>query len=156
MAETEVLEERGEVGTGGVLDAVETSVSVEETVSGKSLRGDSAGSEANFCGSSGVACVDEWSEGATATALGGVAKRAATAGFGDSGGVETRRAFSRTSCGGRERGEIIIPGARDGSVGRRDHIAQPPNCCFGSIDDMFCFFVYVGVGAGSRVGGTGT
>jgi len=86
-------------------------------------------------------------------ALGGVARRAARAGFGDSGGVETRRAFSRTSWGGRERGEIMMPGARDGFVGRRDQMAQPPNCSFGSID-VFCFFV--DVGAGARVGGTGT
>jgi hypothetical protein len=152
-AETEVFEERGEVGTGGVSDTVEI-FSEEETVSGKSLRGDSAGSEARFCGSSGVACVDEGSEGAAAMALGGVAKRAATAVFGDSGGVETRRAFSRTSCGGRERGEIMMPGARDGFVGRRDQIAQPPNCCFISID-VFCLFVDTDVGAGTREGGTG-
>lgn len=155
-AETEVLEERGEVGTGGVSDTVEI-VSEEETVSGKSLRGDSAGSEASLCGSSNVAFVTEESEGVTAMALGGVAKRAATTGFGDSGGVETRRAFSRTSCGGRERGEMMMPGARDGFVGRRDQIAQPPNCCFGSIDVLvLCFFVEVDVGAGAREGGMGT
>jgi hypothetical protein len=35
--ETEVLEDSGDVGTGGVLDTVETSVSVEDTASGKSL-----------------------------------------------------------------------------------------------------------------------
>lgn len=153
-AETEVFEERGEVGTGGVLDAVETSVPDDETVSGKSLRGDSAGSEASFCGSPGVAWVDEGSGGTTAIALGGVGKREARAGFGGSGGVETRRAFSRTSCGGRERGEIMIPGARDGFVGRRDQIAQPPNSCFGSID-AFSFFVDED-GAGARAGATST
>jgi hypothetical protein len=154
-AETEVLEDTGDVGTGGVSDTVETSVSVEDTVSGKSLRGDSAGSEASFCGSSGVACVDKRSGGATAMTQGGVAGRSTIAGFGDSGGVETWRAFSSTSCGGRERGEIMMPGARDGFVGRRDQIAQPPNCCFGSID-AFCFFMDVDVGAGSMVGGPGT
>jgi hypothetical protein len=47
-AEIEVLEDSGDVGTGGVSDTVDTSVSVEDTVSGKSLRGESAGSEANF------------------------------------------------------------------------------------------------------------
>lgn len=36
-AETEVLEDSGDVGTGGVSDTVETSVSVDDTVSGKSL-----------------------------------------------------------------------------------------------------------------------
>jgi hypothetical protein len=153
-AETEVLEDTGDVGTGGVSDTVETSVSVEDTVSGKSLRGDSAGSEASFCGSSGVACVGKRSGGITAMTQGGVAGRSATAGFGDSGGVETRRAFSSTSCGGRERGEIMMPGARDGFVGRRDQIAQPPNCSFGSID-TFCFFMDEDVG-GVTVGGTGT
>lgn len=47
-----------------------------------------------------------------------------------------------------------MPGARDGFVGRRDQIAQPPNCCFGSID-TFCFFTDVDVGAGVTVGGAG-
>ena len=153
-AETEVLEERGEEGTGGVLDAVDISVSDDETVSGKSLRGDSARSEASFWGSPGVACVDEGSEGTTSMTLGGVGKRVARAGFGDSGGVETWRAISRTFCGGRERGEIMMPGARDGFVGRRDQMAQPPNCCFGSID-AFCFFVDVDAGAGAGVDNTG-
>jgi hypothetical protein len=88
-------------------------------------------------------------------ALGGVGKRTARAGFGDSGGVETRRAISRIFCGGRERGEIMMPGARDGFVGRRDQIAQPPNCCFRSID-AFCFFVDVDAGAGAGVDSTGT
>jgi hypothetical protein len=154
-AETEVLEERGEVGTGGVSDTVETSVSVEDTVSGRSLRGDSAGSEASFCSPSGVACVDKRSEGATATALSGVAGRSIITGFGDSGGVETRRAFSSMSCGGRERGEIMMPGARDGFVGRRDQIAQPPNCWFRSID-MCCFFTDDEVSAGAVEDGAGT
>lgn len=153
-AETEVLEDSGDVGTGGVSDTVETSVSVEDTVSGKSLRGDSAGSDASFCGSSGVVCVNKRSGGVTATTQGGVAGRSIIAGFGDSGGVEIRRAFSSTSCGGRERGEIMMPGARDGFVGRRDQIAQPPNCCFGSID-VFCFFMGVDIGAGTTVGGAG-
>jgi len=153
-AETEVLEDSGDVGTGGVSDTVETSVSVEDTVSGKSLRGDSGGSEASFCGSSGVACVDKKSGGVTAMAQ-GVAGRSIIAGFGDSGGVEIRRAFSSISCGGRERGEIMMPGARDGFVGRRDQIAQPPNCCFESID-AFCFFIGVDVGTGATVGGAGT
>lgn len=48
-------------------------------------------------------------------------------GFGDSWGVESRRAFSTTSGGGRELGEKMIPGARDGSVGRRDQMTQPPS-----------------------------
>lgn len=151
-AETEVLEDSGDVGPGGVSDAVETSVSVEDTVSGKSLRGDSARSEAGLCGSSGVHCVEKRSGGVTAMTQGGVAGRSIIAGFGDSGGVETRRAFSSTSCGGRERGEIIMPGAREGFVGRRDQIAQPPNCCFGSID-AFCFFIDVDVGVGAMVDG---
>jgi len=153
-AETEVLEDIGDVGTGGVSDTVETSVSVEDTVSGKSLRGDSAGSEASFGCSSGVVCAEKRSEGATAMTLGVVAGRSTIAGFGDAGGVETRRAFSSTSCGGRERGEIMIPGARDGFFGRRDQIAQPPNCCFGSID-AYSFFMGVDVGAGPAVGGAG-
>ena len=150
-----MLEDSGDVGTGGVSDTVETSVSVEDTVSGKSLRGDSAGSEAGFCGLSGVACVVKRSGGVTSMTQGGVTGRLTTAGFGDSGGVETRRAFSSTSCGGRERGEIMIPGARDGFVGRRDQIAQPPNCCFGSINEI-CFFMDVDVGAGATVDGAGT
>jgi hypothetical protein len=83
---------------------------------------------------------------------GDVAGRSIIPGFGNSGGVETWRAFSSTSCGGRERGEIIMPGARDGFVGRRDQIAQPPNCCFGSIDAS-CFFMDVDVGVGAMVGG---
>ena len=156
-AETEVLEESGETGTGGVSDTVETSVSEEATVSGKSCRGDSAaGSGTSLGGSSGAAFVDEGSGGAAAVALGGVAKGATTSGFGDSGGVESLRALSRTSGGGRERGEMMIPGARDGSVGRRDHIAQPPNCCFG-FDELLCVFVDadaeagVGVSAGAGV-----
>jgi hypothetical protein len=154
-AETEVLEDSGDVGTGGVSDTVETSVSVDDTVSGKSLRGDSARSEASFCGSSGVACVEKRSGGVTATMQGGVAGRSSPGDSGgDSGGVETRRAFSSTSCGGRERGEIMMPGARDGFVGRRDQIAQPPNCCFGSID-AFCFFMDVDVGVGASAGGAG-
>lgn len=70
-ADTEVLEESGEAGTGGVSDTVEISVSDEATVSGKSLRGDSAGSEANLSGgSSGVAFVGEGSGGTTALAPG--------------------------------------------------------------------------------------
>jgi len=154
-AETEVLEERGETGTGGVSDTVETSVSEEATVSGKSCRGDSAGSETSLGGSSGAAVVDEGSGGAAAVALGGVAKGATTVGFGDSGGVESLRALSRMSDGGRERGEMMIPGARDGSVGRRDHIAQPPNCCI-EFDDLICIFVdgevEAGVGAGAGAG----
>ena len=68
--------------------------------------------------------------------------------------METRRAFSSTSCGGRERGEIMIPGARDGFVGRRDQITQPPNCWLGSID-TFCLFMDVDVGAGVAVGDAG-
>ena len=154
-AETEVLDDSGDVETGGVSDTVETSVSVEDTVSGKSLRGDSAGSEASFCSSSGVACVDKGSEELTAMTLCGVAGRSTIAGLGDSGGVETRRAFSSTSCGGRERGEIMMPGARDGFVGRRDQIAQPPNCCFESTDTL-CLFTDGDVGAGATVGGAGT
>lgn len=128
---------------------------MEDTVSGKSLRGDSAGSEAGCGGSSGVACVDKSSGGVTAMTQGGVAGRSTIAGFGDSGGVGTRRAFSSTSCGGRERGEIMMPGARDGFVGRRDQIAQPPKCCFGS-SDTFCFFTDADVEAGATVGGAGT
>jgi hypothetical protein len=155
-AETEVLEERGEAGTGGVSEAIEISVSEEETVSGKSLRGDSAGSEASLSlkGSSGAACVDEGPEGGT---LVSTVEGAVSAGFGDSGGVESWRAFSRTSGGGRQRGEKMIPGARDGSVGRRDQIAQPPNCCFG-FDDVLCVLVDVdadvGAGMGTGCGGT--
>jgi len=164
-ADTEVLEERGEAGTGGVSDAVEISVSDEATVSGKSLRGDSAGSEASLSGFSGVAFVGEGSGGATTLAPGlfAVTKGAATtAGFGDSGGVGSRRALSRTSGGGRERGEMMIPGARDGSVGRRDQMAHPPKCCCFGSNDVFCVFVDVdadagaGVGAGAEATGTGT
>ena len=86
---------------------------------------------------------------------GGVAGRSTITGFGDCGGVEARRAFSSTSCGGRERGEIMMPGARDGFVGRRDQTAQPPNCCFGSID-AFCLFIDADVRAEVTVGGAGT
>ena len=161
-AETEVFEERGETGTGGVSDTVETSVSEEATVSGKSCRGDSAGSETGLGGSSGAAFVDEGSGGAAAVALGGVAKGATTVGFGDSGGVESLRALSRMTDGGRERGEMMIPGARDGSEGRRDHIAQPPNCCI-EFDGLICVFVNAEVDAGVSAGasasasaGTGT
>ena len=66
----------------------------------------------------------------TTSTLDGVTGIAAT-GFGDSGGVGRRRAFSTTSGGGREWGEMMMPGARDGSVGRRDQMAQPPSCGFG-------------------------
>jgi hypothetical protein len=82
-AEIEVLEDSGDAGPGGVSDTVETSVSVEDTVSGKSLRGDSAASEAGFCGSSGVACVDKRSGVVTAMTQGGVAGRSIIDGFGD-------------------------------------------------------------------------
>lgn len=128
-ADTDVLEESGETGTGGVSDTVELSVPEEDTVSGsgKSLGGDSAESKVSFGGSSGGACVDEGSE--TTATLDGVTRLTAT-GFGDSGGVGSRRAFSITSGGGREWGEMMIPGARDGSVGRRDQMAQPPSCGF--------------------------
>jgi hypothetical protein len=104
-------------------------------------------SEANFRGSSGGTCVGEEGPGTTAVE-GGVAKGAVTTGFGDSGGVESRKAFSKTSGGGRERGEMMMPGARDGSVGRRDQMAQPPNCCFASDDDMLCVFVEGVAGTG--------
>jgi hypothetical protein len=154
-AETEVLEERGEAGTGGVSETVEISVSEEATVSGKSLRGDSAESEASLSSSSGTAFVDDGSRGAVAMTPGGVANGAASAGLGDSGGVGSRSALSRTSCGGRERGEKMIPGARDGSVGRRDQMAQPPNCCTG-FDDVLGVFVDVDVEAGAGTAGAGT
>jgi len=147
-AEMEVLEDRGEAGTGGVSETVEISVSDEETVSGRSLRGDSAGSEANFVCSSGAACVDE---GGMTLVLAGAVEGAISAGFGDSGGVESWRAFFRTSGGGRQRGEKMMPGARDGSVGRRDQIAQPPNCCLGS-DDVLYVLVDVDTGAGMGAG----
>jgi hypothetical protein len=149
-AETEVLEERGDEGTGGVSDTVEISVSEEATVSGRSLRGDSAESEASLSGSSRAAFVDEGSGGAATMALGVVPKCTALAGLGDSGGVGRWRALSRTPCGGRERGEKMIPGARDGSVGRRDQIAQPPSCCPG-FGDMFGGFVDVDVEAGAGI-----
>jgi hypothetical protein len=99
-AETEVLEERGEAGTGGVSETVEISVSEEATVSGKSLRGDSAGSEASLSSSSDATFVEDGSRGAVAMAPGSVANGAASACLGDSGGVGSRRALSRTSCGG--------------------------------------------------------
>lgn len=75
-------------------------------------------------GSSSGACVDKESE-ITAT-LDDVAVFAVTD-FGDLWGVGSRRAFSTTPGGGRELGEKMIPGARDGSVGRRDQMAQPPS-----------------------------
>jgi hypothetical protein len=152
-AETEVDEERGEERTGGVSETVEISVSEEETVSGKSLRGDSAGSEESFSGSSGAACMDEGAGGVTAVVSRVVAIGEALVGLGDSGGVESWRAFSRTSGGGRERGEMMIPGARDGFVGRRDQMAQPPNCCF-EIDAVFSVFVDVDADAGMGTGGS--
>lgn len=43
---------------------------------------------------------------------------------GDGGGVRTSKAFDTISSGGRARGEIIIPGAFEGSPGRRDQIAM--------------------------------
>jgi hypothetical protein len=46
---------------------------------------------------------------------------------GEGGGVLSSRAWCTTSGGGRARGDIIIPGACEGSCGRRDQIAQPPN-----------------------------
>jgi hypothetical protein len=58
---------------------------------------------------------------------------------------------------------MMIPGARDGSVGRRDQMAHPPNCCCFGFDDVFCVFVDVDADAGAGVGagaeeatGTGT
>ena len=62
--------------------------------------------------------------------VGGVAKGTVMAGIGDSGGVESRKALSKTSGGGLERGEMMMPGASEGFEGRRDQMAQPPNCCF--------------------------
>jgi hypothetical protein len=81
-------------------------------------------SKVGFGGPSCGACVAKVS-GITAT-LDDVARSGIT-GFGDSWGVGSRRAFSTTSGGGREWGEMMIPGARDGSVGRRDQMAQPPS-----------------------------
>lgn len=129
-ADIDVVEDSGETGTGRVSDTVEISVPEEDTVSGsgKSLGGDSAESTVGFGGSSGGACVDKEPE-TTATPDGGTIL--ATTGFGDSGGMGSRRAFSITSGGGREWGDMMIPGARDGSVGRRDQMAQPPSCGFG-------------------------
>jgi hypothetical protein len=125
--DTDVLEESGETGTGGVSDTFEISVPEEDTLSGsgKSSGADSAESKVGFGGSTGGSCVDKEPE--MMTTLDGVTMFAA-AGFGDSGGVGSRRAFSITSGGGREWGEMMIPGARDGSVGRRDQMAQPPSC----------------------------
>jgi len=45
---------------------------------------------------------------------------------GEEGGVWSSRASCTTSGGGRAFGEMIIPGACEGSCGRRDHIAHPP------------------------------
>ena len=128
--DTDVLEESGETGTGGVSDTFEISVPEEDTLSGsgKSPGGDSAESKVGFGGSSGGSCVDKEPE--TRGTPDGVTSLVA-AGFGDSGGVGSRRAFSITSGGGRELGEIIIPGARDGFVGRRDQMTQPPSCSLG-------------------------
>jgi hypothetical protein len=83
-------------------------------------------SEANFGGSSGGACGEEG-----LVMIGGVVKGTV---IGDSGGVQSRKALSKTSGGGRERGEMMMPGAREGFEGRRDQMAQPPNCWFG-LDD---------------------
>lgn len=111
-------------------DAFEISVPEEDTLSGsrKSSRGDSAESKAGFGGSSGGSCEDKEPD---TTATPDNVTRLAAAGFGDSGGVGSRRAFCITSGGGREWGEMMIPGAREGSVGRRDQMAQPPSCGFG-------------------------
>ncbi len=129
--DTDVLEESGETGTGGVSETVDVSVPDEDTVSGKSLGRGSEESNVGFNGSSGSgrAWVDKELE--TTKTLDGVTWSAAATGLGDSGGVGSRRAFSITSGGGRERVEMMIPGARDGSVGRRDQMAQPPSSGFG-------------------------
>ena len=47
-------------------------------------------------------------------------------GGGEGGGVGRSIAFCMTSCGGRARGDIMIPGASEGSCGLRDQIAHPP------------------------------
>jgi hypothetical protein len=47
-------------------------------------------------------------------------------GKGEAGGVGSSIAFWMTSCGGRARGDIIIPGACAGSCGLRDQMAHPP------------------------------
>jgi hypothetical protein len=47
-------------------------------------------------------------------------------GNGEAGGVGSAIAFCTTSCGGRARGDIMIPGACDGSCGLRDQMAHPP------------------------------
>jgi hypothetical protein len=47
-------------------------------------------------------------------------------GEGEGGGVGRSIAFCMTSCGGRARGDIMIPGASEGSCGLRDQIAHPP------------------------------
>ena len=42
------------------------------------------------------------------------------------GGVGRSTAHWTTSGGGRARGEMMMGGASDGSVGRRDQMAHPP------------------------------
>ena len=88
----------------------------------------------------------------TTVTLGCVAKGIVTTGIGDSGGVESRKAFSSTSGGGRERGEKMMPGARDGFDGRRDQMAQPPTSGF-ALDDALCGIV---ADAEAAIGGTDT
>jgi len=50
---------------------------------------------------------------------------------GEGGGVGMLRASLMTSGGGQALGEMMIPGAAEGSEGRFDQMTQPPS--FGSL-----------------------
>jgi len=111
--DNEVFVDRGDSGMG-VSGAVEhagvASVADEEGTSACSgeVRVDTFNSPSSSSSSWGNALVRE----------GG--------GEGEGGGVGRSIAFCITSWGGRARGDIMIPGASEGSCGLRDQIAHPP------------------------------
>lgn len=65
-------------------------------------------------------------EGTEPFKLSSTGNSSTTEGEGDTGGVDISMAFWMTSCGGRARGEMMMPGACEGSSGRRDQMTHPP------------------------------
>lgn len=98
-SETEVFVDNGDPGTTGVSGAVEQAGVVVVSV---------AVAETSSAGSGDIVS----SSGATGE------------GGGEGDGVRSSIALEMILCGGRARGEMMIPGAWVGSRGLRDHIAQ--------------------------------
>jgi hypothetical protein len=109
----------GDVEPAGVVSAVTDEEGMKRSLRSRSGKTDSGGAGSSSTFGSGVFWV---------LMMGRMDGTASTTGacFGEGGGVGMSRACWTMSGGGRARGEMIIPGARDGSCGRRDQIAQPP------------------------------